>query len=148
MSKVGERRALRNKAAYTLVDLSELPEDIRAMILEDASAGGKEFGVRVVEETVNGPARAAIYGVYDHDVEAWNAAKEEFGISGEEIDDSEVTAGTLDDGSRESALRAAAQEQVNADAERIRVADEAELKKIVGDEEPPAKTTGTNKAPR
>lgn len=130
------RRSKDVSAAYTLIDLSDLPDDVRQDIIEDATGGGgNEYGVRVVEEAVNGPARQALFGVYKgDDADKWAAAKEELGISGSEVDDAEVTGIDTLDPRREAALRQAAIERAGAEAERIRTAEEADIAEIVGDE--------------
>lgn len=149
MNAVAEKKALRAKAAYTLVDVSGLPDDVRKAIVEDANIGGSEYGVRVVEEHINGPARVPVYGVYDFDAEKWGAAKEELSIAAEEVDDAAVDAAPVNE-TDEGALRLRAQEQANALADEARTADAERLKQITGDEPaPPAEQGKTNnKAPR
>jgi hypothetical protein len=40
-------------------------DELRKDIILDASEGGGIYGIRVVEESVNGPIRAPIYGYYN-----------------------------------------------------------------------------------
>lgn len=143
---LAERKEARSKAAYSLVDISDLPRDVRDAIIEDAQAGGGEYGVRVVEEMVNGPVRSPIYGVYDFDAEKWDAAKAELGIVATDIPDNEVQSET-DVDEREDAQRAAARESAQTEAARIREAEEAEVRRVTKeDEDKPDKPK--NKAPR
>lgn len=123
----------KSKAAYTLVDLSELPAETRQEVLEDALAGGGDFGIRVVEEVVNGAARAQLFGYYHADQEKWDAAKSELGIASDEVDDTEVS-GTSDattDPRAEAALRLAAQQKVSADADAIRTAEDEAVRAVL-----------------
>lgn len=134
------RQQHRSKAAYTLVDLSDLDEELRKDIILDASEGGGIYGVRVVEEAVNGGARAPIYGVYNDgpDAERWAAAKDKLGLSGEQVDDSEIYQGAgveVTDPRREAALRQAAAEQATGEAERLRSAERTEVAAITGDDD-------------
>lgn len=121
----------KSKAAYVLVDLSDLPADIKQEVLEDALAGGGEYGVRVVEEVHNGPARAQIFGVYDHDADKWDEAKKELGITGSEVEDGEVVATETHSPLEEAALRQKAEQMALAEADRIRTAEDAEVQAIV-----------------
>jgi hypothetical protein len=131
------RREKRSSApAYTLIDISGLPKDVQRDIIDDANAGGGEYGVRVVEEMVNGGARAPIYGVYKgEEAERWAAAKKDLGISAEEIDDKEVQgAASFDDSDprRQAALREAAAQRAAAEADRIRASENREVEAITG----------------
>src|SRR6478736_4440190 len=90
-----------SKAAYTLVDLSELDPEVRREILEDAEGGGGVYGIRVVDE------------------HKWEAAKEEFGITS--------TVVTEED---EAALREAAVAQTDEQAEAIREKEEAAVRAV------------------
>jgi hypothetical protein len=120
------RRA--SKAAYFLVDTNTIPAEHRAEIMDDVAMGGGEFGLRVVEEVHNGPARSQILGVYfGPDEEKWTAAKAEFGIADVETD--------------EVALVEGAQEQTDNAAAAAQAAEEARVAAIVGEEAP-------NKAPK
>ncbi len=128
-----------SSAAYTLVDLSDLDDETRKDIIEDASAGGGNYGVRVVEEVVNGGASAPLYGYYKDgpDAERWAKAKKELGISATEVDDGEVSSGAggpSTDPRREAALREAAAQRVEAEADRIRAGEDAEVAAITGEE--------------
>lgn len=118
-----------SKAAYSLVDLGSLNSQFRREVVEDAEAGGGEFGVRVVEEAHNGPARSPIYGYY-HDVLAadgvtvlsndetkWNEAKAKFDV--EEVDE--------DDDDVEERLRRSAAEGADETAEKVRLAEDARV---------------------
>lgn len=132
------RQEHRSKAAYTLVDLSDLDDELRKDIILDASEGGGIYGVRVVEEAVNGGARAPIYGVYNDgpDADRWAKAKDKLGISGEQVDDSEVYTGAgveVFDPRKEAALRQAAAEKALGDAEALRSAERDEVAAITGD---------------
>jgi hypothetical protein len=123
-------------AAYSLVDLSDLDPELRDDIILDASEGGGLYGIRVVEESVNGAARAPIYGVYKDgpDAERWANAKKKLGISGEDVDDAEVyaTAGVVVDPRREAALREAAAQRAAATADAIRAGEDADVNAITG----------------
>jgi hypothetical protein len=126
--------------AYTLVDLTELDPELRKDIILDASEGGGIYGVRVVEESVNGAARAPIYGVYNDgpDADRWTSAKDKLGISGEQVDDSTVYAGAgveVTDPRREAALREAAAQAANADADAIRAGERDAVAAITGDDD-------------
>lgn len=135
------RRQVRSTAAYTLVDLSDLHPDLRKDIIEDAHEGGGTYGIRVVEESVNGPARAPIYGYYNDgpDAERWANAKKEVGIEGAEIPDDEVYNASgasgieVTDPAREAALRQQAEERAAAEAAAARSAEDAEVSAITGD---------------
>lgn len=124
-------------AAYTLIDLSDLDKELRDDIIEDTSMGGGRYGIRVVEEAVNGGARAPLYGYYKDgpDAERWAAAQKELGITASTVDDAEVRAGlSLDaaDPRREAALREAAAQAVEARADRIRAGEDAEVEAVTG----------------
>lgn len=132
------RQEHRSKAAYTLVDLSDLDKELREDIILDANEGGGIYGVRVVEEAINGGARAPIYGVYNDgpDADRWSKAKDKLGLSGEQVDDSEVYGGSgieVADPRREAALRQAAAEKALGDAEALRSAERNEVAAITGD---------------
>lgn len=132
-------RAHLSAAAYTLVDLSGLDNETRQTITEDAYAGGGQFGVRVVEESVNGGARAPIFGYYKggEEEERWQEAKDELGISASEVDDSEAYAASgveVLDGRRAAALREAAAEQAAAEADAIRSGEARAIGEIAGDD--------------
>jgi hypothetical protein len=101
------RDKTRSKAAYFLVDVSELPADIKAEVLEDANAGGGEFGLRIVEAIHNGPAQQMIYGVYyGPDEDKWNEAKKDLGITSTSIADSRGwVRAPVPDPLREAAIR-------------------------------------------
>lgn len=77
----------KSEAAYFLVDVNTIPVEHRMEVLEDASMGGADTGLRIVEEIHNGPARAPIYGVYHFDKEKWDATKAELGIEDVEVDE-------------------------------------------------------------
>lgn len=128
----------RSKAAYTLVDLSALHEETRKDILADALEGGGTYGIRVVEESVNGGARAPIFGVYNEgpDADKWTEAKKELGLDGTEIPDGEVRPLDIEitDPRREAALREAAAQRAAGEADRIRAGETEALREIVGDD--------------
>lgn len=141
--KKTKARTLRREThapAYTLLDISELDEELRKDIIEDARAGGGLYGVRVVEESIFGGASAPIYGVYKDgpDADRWAKAKKELGISGSEIADGDVVAGAgaveITDPRREAALREQAAQRVEAEAARIRAGEDAEVARITGEE--------------
>lgn len=127
-------------AAYTLVDLSGLHKETRDDIIRDAREGGGIYGVRVVEESVNGGARAPIFGVYNDgpDAERWVDAKKKLGISGEEIDDAQVYAGAgveVLDPRKEAAIREAAAQKAEREADAIRSAENRDVRQITGEDE-------------
>ena len=127
-------------AAYTLVDLSDLHKETRDDIIADAREGGGVYGVRVVEESVNGGARAPIYGVYNNgpDAERWADAKKKLGLGSTEVDDSAVYAGAsveVTDPRKEAALREAAAQKAEQDAEAIRSAENRGVRQITGEDE-------------
>ena len=117
----------RSAAAYKLVDLSSLHKTTRKDILEDALAGGGLYGIRVVEEHVNGAARAPVYGVYNDgpDADKWATAKQELDIDGAAVE--------IHDPKREGALRGAAQGKAAAEATRVRKKEAEAVGAIVGD---------------
>lgn len=110
-------RADKGKAAYFIVDTSSLPDEHRAEILEDAFDGGSQFGLKIVEEYINGPARQPVYGVYyGEDEKKWEEAKADFGFAAEEADDS---------------VRQAAEAKAVADGENARAAEDAAVEAVV-----------------
>lgn len=114
--------------AYTKVDLSRFTPEQRAILIEDAATGGAEYGIRVVEEVINGGASFPLYGWYHTDEVAdkkWTEAREELGISDEEIDEDQ-----LDEAARVSA---------DAEAARIRAAEEAREREITHTDPPAVK---------
>lgn len=132
-----------DKAAYKLVDLNELDNETRKAIEEDAQLGGGTYGIRVVEESVNGPSRAPIYGYYKDtaDEERWNDAKDKLGID-------PLTVEAAD----EATLREAAQERSAKAAEKANSDEAAEIALIVKDgkteEIPQPEKAKANKAPK
>ncbi|TXH45945.1 MAG: hypothetical protein E6Q97_30580 [Desulfurellales bacterium] len=110
-------RGDRSAPAYRHVDLSQFSDDIRAEIIGDAEAGGREFGIVMVEVVHNGPAQTPIYGVYNHAEEQWAQAKVELGI--------EEAATDVD-------LTAEAAETASQQAEAMAAAETAEIEKISG----------------
>lgn len=137
---MGRRAALLSAAAYTLVDLTSLDRETQREIVEDANLGGGRFGIRVVEESVNGGARAPIYGYYKggEDEERWNEAKEELGLTASDVDDDEARAASgvevLSDPRREAALREAAAQRAAGEADRIRAGEASAVASITGDD--------------
>lgn len=102
--------------AYSIVDISEFHDEAKQALLEDAEAGGKVYGLTVVEQYVNGPMRSSVYGYYD--AELWEAGKKELGIDqGEEELDEEQ-------------LRKKAEEEAAAAAELAQRREEAALKAV------------------
>jgi hypothetical protein len=133
------RNARSSAAAYTLIDISGLPKELQDEIVQDAAAGGADYGVRVVEESVNGAARAPLYGVYKgEDEERWTEAKKELGISASKVDDADVSAASGPDADprREAALREAAAQRAAAEADRIRASEDAEVVAVTGTDHP------------
>jgi hypothetical protein len=133
--------AQHSKAAYTLVDLSSLDDDdLRKDIIEDASAGGGRYGIQVVEESVNGGARAPIFGVYNDGpyADRWAKAKEDLGIGSTEVDDAEAYAAAgveVTDPRRAAAMREAAAQRAEAEADRIRSGEADAVRDVTGDED-------------
>lgn len=135
MATLRERN--KSRQAYTLVDINSIEDDeLRKDILLDASEGGGIYGIRVVEESVNGPIRAPIYGYYNDTEHAdrWNKAKEQLGLAGEEVDDNEVRGAGPDvnDPRREAALREQAEESAGVAAQRQRASEDADVAQITG----------------
>lgn len=128
-----------SSAAYKLVDLNGLDPETRQAITEDAQLGGGTYGIRIVEESINGPARAPVYGYYKDtaDEERWEAAKSELGI-----DPLTVEAGD------EEALRVAAAQRSADEAEKANAAEEDEIALIVKDGQTEVVRSKTNKAPK
>lgn len=127
-----------SKAAYVVVDLTGLEPEVRQEIMEDAFAGGGEYGIRVVEETVNGSVRVPIFGVYDYEAQKWEEAKAEFNITAADASDED-----------EARIRAGAQAQTDAAAEAERKREEDELRAITKeDAASDADKPSTNKAKR
>jgi len=117
----------RTKQAYTLVDLSRLHKETRKDIIEDAYGGGGIYGIRVVEEHINGPAVAPVYGFYNDgvDAEKWDAAKKQLSINGSAVE--------IIDPQRVEALRGAAVSKAASVASRVRAAEAKAVGDIVGD---------------
>jgi hypothetical protein len=134
------RRVNKSKAAYTLVDLSEVPAEYLQDILEDAATGGGEYGVRVVEESINGGASHPIYGVYDHDVAKWEQAKEEMGAGTLTLTEEEAE-------KREEALRSQAEAAAAVAAAKLDETEAAEVAEVTGDD-PDTVNKPTNKNAR
>lgn len=126
----------KSKQAYTLVDINSIEDDeLRKDIILDASEGGGIYGIRVVEESVNGAIRAPLYGYYNNTEHAdrWTKAKEELGLAGEEVDDAEVRGGPdATDERREAALREQAEEAAAVQAQRQRAAEDADVAQVTG----------------
>jgi len=133
MATLRDKKA-QSQRAYTYIDISELEDDLRKDIIEDANAGGGLYGVRVVEESVFGGARAPIYGVYNDgpDADRWAAAKKELGLSSSTIGDDQIAPASVEvtDPRREAAIREAAAQRVEAEAARIRAGEDAEIEAI------------------
>lgn len=141
MAKAAIKRTLdRNvsSAAYTLVDLSGLHKETRDDIVRDALEGGGLYGIRIVEESVNGAARAPIFGFYRNgaDEERWLNAKKELGLDSTEIDDGAVAPTDIEitDARQEAALREAAAQRANAEADKIRAGEAEAIAAITGDD--------------
>jgi hypothetical protein len=132
------RKQNQSRQAYTLVDINSIDDDeLRKDIILDASEGGGIYGLRVVEEAVNGPIRAPIYGYYNGTEfeDRWNSAKDKLGLSGEEVDDAEVRGGPdVTDPRREAALREQAEESADVAAQRQRAAEDADVAQVTGGE--------------
>lgn len=133
MATLRDKKA-QSQRAYTYVDISELDDDLRKDIIEDANAGGGLYGIRVVEESIFGGARAPIYGVYNDgpDAERWAAAKKELDLSSSTIGDDQIAPVGIEvtDPRREAAIREAAAQRVEAEAARIRASEDAEIEAI------------------
>jgi uncharacterized protein YuzE len=147
------RKSNQSRQAYTLVDINSIDdEELRKDIILDASEGGGIYGIRVVEESVNGAIRAPIYGYYNGTEfeDRWNDAKEKLGLAGEEVDDSEVrsTGPDVTDAEREAALREQAEKDSSAAAEAQRVAEEKEVAAVTGEASGDAAKVAKNKAPK
>ena len=116
-----------SKAAYFVVDANKLHKEMR----EDALMGGSQFGVRVVEEAVNGIARQPVFGVYynvlakdgktklSNDEDKFVEACAEFGIELPTAD--------------EDAVRQEAEAAAAADAEAVRRQEEEAVRAVTGD---------------
>jgi len=134
------RKQNASRQAYTLVDVHSIEDkELRDDILLDASEGGGIYGLRVVEESVNGPIRAPIYGYYNgtEHADRWADAKKKLGFGAEEIDDNEVRGGgpvDVNDARTEAALRLQAEEAARVQAERQRADEEDEVAQITGGE--------------
>jgi uncharacterized protein YuzE len=135
------RRQNASQQAYTLVDVNSIDDDeLRKDILLDASEGGGIYGIRVVEESVNGPIRAPVYGYYNGTEfeDRWNAAKDQLGLGAEEVDDAAVRGGggALDvtDPRTEAALREQAEESARVQADRQRASEDSEVAQVTGQE--------------
>lgn len=137
MVKLATKAALAT-AAYTLVDLNSIEDDeLRNDIIDDAvGGGGGRYGIRVVEEVVNGGARAPIFGYYKDgpDADRWENAKKELGFTSSDVDDGEVIPPQIEvtDARREAAIREHAAEVANVEAARERVAEDDEVAAITG----------------
>lgn len=125
-------------AAYTLVDLSDLDPKVQKQLLEDANAGGGQYGLRVVEEVINGGARAPIYGYYHSgpDAELWDTAKKDLGITASDVDDGEVLPQQPDatDPQRAALLREQARLSANNEAERLRASAARNVADVTGED--------------
>lgn len=137
----------KSAAAYTLVDLSDLHPETRKDIIEDAYAGAGVYGVRVVEESVNGAARAPIFGVYNGgpDADRWADAKKELRLGSTDVEDGEVVPVDLEvtDARRAAALREAAAQKADAEADRIRSGEADDIAAITGDDADAGRTPAT-----
>lgn len=133
MATLRDKKA-QSQRAYTYVDISDLDDDLRKDIIEDANAGGGLYGIRVVEESIFGGARAPIYGVYNDgpDADRWADAKKQLDLSSSTIDDGDVAPVSIEvtDPRREAAIREAAAQRVEAEAARIRAGEDAEIEAI------------------
>lgn len=116
-------RAARSSAAYSIINLAAFAESVHEELVEDAAAGGKIYGVRVVEEYINGPVRQVVYGVYHVDQELWEEAKAQLGIEEEALEAEEPD---------EEALRKEAEAKAADDADRLEKARTAQIEKVVG----------------
>ncbi len=115
-----------SKQAYFYVDVSKIPQEAREALVEDASMGGAQYGMRIVELIHNGPAQSPVYGVYyGEDEKKWALAQEELTFDSEEADD-EVLA------KASAAADAAAAAQNAADEARVSEVVEAANSKTTG----------------
>lgn len=113
--------AKQSAPAYQLLNLGAFPPEVEQALREDAANAGQDYGVEVVEESINGPASIPIFGVYlaPHPSAAkWEAAKAEFNIT--------------DDGVDEEAVAAQAQADAAANAEAAQAAADAAVEAIAG----------------
>jgi hypothetical protein len=114
-------------AAYEVVDLAVFEPAQRAEIVNDALEGGGKFGIIVVEEFVNGPARQPVYGFYydtpltppERQAEAkWREALARFGVA------------APDPASSAEAVRAAAEAQADQMAAELNAREDEAVKAI------------------
>lgn len=119
---------MKRKAAYRFVDLKALEPLVRAEVTEDAQAGGGNYGLKVVEEAVDGPSRVPIYGVYfGDDEEKWREAQRRLQVRDGSLVDIDEEA--------EDALRAEASAGADAEAAAIRRKEEAAVTAVTGGDE-------------
>lgn len=143
LSLAEHARATRSgSAAYVLVDISQLDKADRKVLVEDANAGGGTYGLRVVEHAVNGAATAPLYGYYkdDPDAERWTKTKADFGLEANDVGDDEVIPSTglgieVTDPRREAALREAAAQAAEDEAQRIRSGEQEAIREIAGEDD-------------
>ena len=114
--KKGEGRASRGAAAYRIIDIEELPDEVRDDIRADAEGGGGLYGLRVVEVAINGPAQFPIFGIYEDDEDLWEDAQSELGFTGPSSDSDKVTDATA--------------RRAEEEADRVKRAEQDELDKI------------------
>jgi hypothetical protein len=135
-------RKASTRAAYTLVDLSGLDKEDQKELVEDAMNGGAQYGIRVVEESINGGASAPIFGYYNApnpDADKWAQAKKDLGLDASDVDDSEVASAAVGvieaDPRRAAALREQAAQNAAARADAIRAGEASAIAEITGEED-------------
>lgn len=102
----------KSRPAYNVVDISNFSEEVQVVLKEDAADGGTQYGLRVVEEYINGPSRSQVYGVYGgEDAEKWQAALGEIGQENIGNDEEAVRAVAEEAAAADAAAKASAQER-------------------------------------
>jgi hypothetical protein len=66
------------QAAYTVVDVSGYPRQMRDALQADAISGGQVYGLIMVEFRVNGPMTEPVFGYYPETAELWATSLKEF----------------------------------------------------------------------
>lgn len=115
-----------SQQAYVVIDMSFLPDELRELVIEDASAGGRSYGITIVEQFHNGPAVNPVYGYYkspNPDEENWQATQNEFGFS---YDDLSADA---------DAVRSKAADDAAAEAADIKAKEDAAVAAVTGDDD-------------
>jgi len=137
-------REKRGRAAYKIVDLSKLDKKIAAELIEDAQAGGVEYGLRVVETAINGASETPIYGVYyGDDEDKFADAEARLRVEDGELVDLGVEDEDADD------LRRDAQTITDEEAKVATEAEEKAIREVTKDEKTgePVKKEGATPPP-